>query len=98
MHRYTIGKARDQFSRLVREVRSGETVVIYDRDEPVAILSPVPEGFVGTAGERLEAMAREGQVVLGTGVAPDWFLRLPPRKPVEGALEALLAERDESPW
>lgn len=96
MHRYTIGKARDQFSRLVRKARSGETVVIYDRDEPVALLCPVPEGFVPPPDPHLEDMARDGRVILGLGTVPDWFMQPSALPPLPGVLQALLEERDES--
>ncbi len=40
MRRASITEARNQFSRLLRRVRRGETVLITDRGKPVARIEP----------------------------------------------------------
>ena len=43
MIKVNIHEAKTQLSRLLKQVRSGERVVICDRNEPVAELRPLPE-------------------------------------------------------
>ena len=87
---YSIYQAKARFSEVIRRVRSGQTVTVSYRGEPVAEVRPIktdPE----TIEERLEALAERGVVVRQVG--PRAFLSPLAHRP--GALERFLAERDE---
>jgi len=43
MERVTIGKLKNQLSAYLRKVKAGETVIVCDRDTPVARLEPISE-------------------------------------------------------
>jgi prevent-host-death family protein len=51
---------KNQLSRYVQRARSGETVLITDRGEVVAELSPPRKGSAGDAITTLEEMRRKG--------------------------------------
>jgi antitoxin (DNA-binding transcriptional repressor) of toxin-antitoxin stability system len=87
-----ISELRDKLSEYLVRVRNGETIIVYDRDTPIARIEPIaaapsdiPE-WVREAYRRGVATPprnRDG------GRLPD---PVKPRKPV-GLLEALLEER-----
>ena len=69
---------KNRLSEYVREVRSGEEVLVTDRGEVVAELLPPGQG----ADERgvplgLVALARKGQVTLGASNHAALYLKLP---------------------
>ena len=87
-----ISELRDKLSEYLARVRKGETVIVYDRDTPIARIEPIPAEPEGTPDWVLDAYRR--------GIATPPRIRdgakLPapqkPKKPV-GLLEALLEER-----
>lgn len=69
---------KNRLSEYVREVRSGESVLVTDRGEVVAELIPPSQG----AGERgvpseLVALARRGQLTLGAANNARLYRKLP---------------------
>ena len=92
----SITQAKNQLSALLDAVRHGETVLIMDRNCPVARLEPVT-GMTGMVAEgRLARLERAGLLLRGTGELPNlgWDGRSSPAQQVS-VLRALLADRDE---
>lgn len=91
MERATISQVKNHLSSYIRKVRAGQSILILDRDEPVARIEPIaieddPEG-------RLVCMAREGLLKLPTQPVPIKMLKSATPIRVTGVLEALLEER-----
>ena len=87
-----ISELRDGLSEYLARVRKGETVIVYDRDTPIARIEPIspadpnlPE-WVREAERRgiLSPPKKRGPIVLGPPVKVD---------PKFSVLEALLEER-----
>ena len=93
MKKANIAEAKNRFSALIDIVRGGETILIVDRDIPVARLEPAAR----TAQGRIERLQRKGVVRAGSGRAPLELLREPPPAAARGrsGVEALLDERRE---
>jgi prevent-host-death family protein len=93
--RSNIASAKSQFSRLIGLVKQGQTVLITERNKPVATLQPVSQAF--PAG--LEVLHASG-VLTSPGKTLDVaaFLSAPRASlTVENSLtQAILAEREES--
>jgi antitoxin (DNA-binding transcriptional repressor) of toxin-antitoxin stability system len=95
-----IGELRDGLSRYIKHVRSGGTVIVYERDTPVAEIIPIrqPKSRAAKDEERIARLEAKGCILRGTG-SSRWAQNLKPRK-IHGlgsVLEALLEER-ESGW
>ena len=56
MHTSNIASAKSHFSRLIDLVKQGQTVLITERNKPVATLQPVSQAFPGD----LEALHASG--------------------------------------
>jgi len=97
MKKASISEAKNSLSRLLERVRRGETVLITDRDRPVARLAPVGAGPGGEAEGRLDRLQRAGLLRLGGGKLVESIVSQPaPRAERKGAsaVAALLEERD----
>lgn len=87
---YSTYEAKARFSEVLRQVRTGTTVTVTYRGEPVAEIRPI-EARPRTIEARLDELRRSGELIPAKG----------PRKPFRaiadrpGALERFLAERDE---
>jgi antitoxin (DNA-binding transcriptional repressor) of toxin-antitoxin stability system len=92
----SISMAKNQLSALIALVRKGETVIITDRDQPVAQLSPLSAEQLDE-GSQLAELERSGLVRRSRVSASRGFLKkLPPMREKEAdVLGALLADRDE---
>jgi len=90
----TISHSKSAFSSLIDQVRAGESVMITDRDVPVAILSPVERPLYAGA-EILADFERQGLIRRGASAGKAVLDDLPPKTPFTGTLSALLAERAE---
>ncbi len=94
-----ISTAKNELSRLLHLVQTGETVTILDRKKPIAKLVPIPKALDEEPQKRLSKMAAQGLLALPdkpTQKIPDFLTitDLPCTQPV-GTLEALLEEREE---
>ncbi len=97
MRRVNIAELKNNLSRYLEHVRAGGTVVVFDRDQPVAQLVPLPHApgdGKGTA-ERLLRLERRGLIRRGTGGLPGWLGRRRPPRLRGSVLRDLLREREE---
>lgn len=90
----TISQAKNHLSQLISRVKRGETVLILERDRPVARLVPIDVAH--SDDERLNELERRG-VLRRAPLGP--LKKLPP--PINwpenaGVLDALLREREEA--
>jgi len=92
----SISNAKNQLSALIDLVRKGETVIITDRDHPVAQLAPLGATQRDDESSMAE-LERSGLVRRGRASAARNFLKKLPPMPDTPAdvLGALLADRDE---
>jgi antitoxin (DNA-binding transcriptional repressor) of toxin-antitoxin stability system len=87
-----ISELRDGLSEYLARVRKGETVIVYDRDTPIARIEPIPPSdenlpeWVREAERRgiLSPPKKTGPIVLGPPIKID---------PKFSILEALLEDR-----
>lgn len=99
MKRATITETKNRLSRILDEVRRGETILITDRKVPVARIEPV-RGSPGAKDERLAALIGEGIVSPPEHALDAAALRaepLPMLLNADSAVKALLADREGSP-
>ncbi len=93
-----MSQVKSRLSAYLKDVQRGETVLIFDRDKPVARLEPVNRGEIPDE-DRIKELVR-----LGIAVAPrrkpdvKAFLALPRPKlpPGVSLVDAILQEREES--
>jgi prevent-host-death family protein len=92
----SITQAKNNFSALIARVRAGQSVLITDRNRPVARIEPV-RGGDETDDQRLARLERAGVIARGRGTLPKSFFQrpLPRSKAGSSALDALLEERSE---
>ena len=98
MRTATISDAKNHLSAYIDLVRQGETVVILDRNKPVARLMPIDPATDLDHEARLSELERKG-VLRRAEVRPSRGLlkSLPPAPKIKGDLLAvLIAERSES--
>jgi antitoxin (DNA-binding transcriptional repressor) of toxin-antitoxin stability system len=91
-----ISELKNNLSRFLAYVRRGGTVRVFDRDQPIADLTPCAVTSVDDIGEvTLAALERDGLIRRGKGKLPADFLtrRLP--KARVSVVKALLDERRE---
>lgn len=90
----TISHSKSAFSSLIDQVRAGETVMITDRDVPVAMLTPIPrQQYSGI--EILADFERQGIIKRAKITGERALDDVPARTPLKGVLAALLEERRE---
>ena len=94
MTKASISEAKNRLSALIDLVRQGETVIITDRDQPVAQLAPLPVSALGE-NARLAGLERAGLVKRPrTTASKAAFRKLPPMPEAQAdVLGALVAER-----
>jgi prevent-host-death family protein len=91
-HRVGVRELRQNLSKYLRRVLSGETLEVTERGKPVAVLSPLPEE--ATALDRLAALGRLRRARLDlNGLGPP--LDYPLDMSISGALQEQKAERLE---
>jgi len=100
MKKAKIGELRNGLSRYLDHVRAGGSVVVYDRETPIAEIVPLKRHKARSKEdldeERLKRLERKGAIRRGTGDMAEWFKT---HKPIEipggaGVLQALLEERE----
>lgn len=95
MEKVSVSKLKDQLSAYLRKVRAGQTVVVTDRNQPVAQLVPISRRE--SEDERIARLVAQGVIRLPKGPRLDMkeFLKRRPVIENAGVLEALLEERRE---
>lgn len=91
MKKAKIAILKNNLSRYLAHVRGGGTVLVLDRDQPVARLMPLPSSGPRGAAERLARLERQGLIRRGAGRAG--ALGKPVRLP-GGVLRGLLEDRE----
>jgi len=89
-----IANLKNNLSRYLDHVRRGGSVIVLDRDRPVARLVPLPQEGTRGASDRLARLERQGLIRRGTGGR---VTGVPARKPARlpgGVLRGLLDERE----
>jgi len=98
MERTTISQLKARLSAYLKKVRAGQTILILDRDEPVARLERAGGGGAGTgveeAGEdRLNRLERAGVLRRATRAVSLEALREGAPQATASVVEALLEDR-----
>ena len=89
-----IATAKNQLSRLLQRVKRGETVLITERDKPVAQLGPVR-----TTGDLVTRLVADGVLRAPEGAPLDMkaFLKMPrPRLSAKDSLSSSILEEREA--
>jgi prevent-host-death family protein len=94
----SITQAKTNLSKLIKKVRHGESVLILDRNIPVARLEPLAAGSREGDEAKLAELERRGLLKRGAGKLPRDFFKLPRLKFMKSLVEAVLEERSEKRW
>jgi antitoxin (DNA-binding transcriptional repressor) of toxin-antitoxin stability system len=92
MKKAKIAELKNHLSRYLDHVRSGEAVLVLDRDQPVAQIVPLARPTGGHDG-RLARLERRGLIRRGSGGLPEWLGKRKPPRLRGSVLKDLLAER-----
>src|SRR5437899_12444264 len=98
MRTASITQAKNNLSRLIKQVRHGESVLILDRNIPVARLEPLAPGSNDADEAKLLDLERRGLLKRGTGKLSQDFWTRPLPKFKKSVVHALLEERREARW
>ena len=96
MKKATITETKNNLSKLLKEVRNGNSIVILDRGTPIARLDPIAQSEIDNL---VSSLVRSG---LGSNpqrsLDPNEFLsrRKVRLKPGTSAVQALVSEREEA--
>ena len=93
MKKAKIAILKNNLSRYLAHVRGGGSVLVLDRDRPVARLVPLPSSDARGASQRLARLERQGLIRRGTGGRNTGSASPPVRLP-GGVLRGLLEERE----
>lgn len=96
MEKATISRLKNALSAYLRKVRAGQSVIIYDRDVPVARIDRIEDGGRGT--DRLALLAAQGITRPATrALSPKRLRALLPKALSRSArvLDALREERTQ---
>lgn len=92
-----ISKTKNELSRYLDAVRGGETVLILDRNQPIAQIQPL-SGRHQVSSARLDELSAKGLVSRPQALARSWPAGLlavvGDAKTGLGSVDALLEERD----
>ena len=91
----SISQTKNQLSALIDKVRHGETILIMDRNNPVARLEPMLPENKTDDDTRLARLERDGIIRRVPVRAPETMLATPPPKTRHSLLKSLLADREE---
>jgi prevent-host-death family protein len=94
MKSVNIAELKNRLCRYLNEVRTGQEIVVRDRNTPIARILPILRH--ADDDEELHALAARGTLRLGEGVVDNSFWKLPaPRVPAHVLKRVLQHERDE---
>ncbi len=94
----SVTQAKNNLSKLLKKVRHGESILILDRNVPVARLEPLPPGSEVADEATLLDLERRGLLKRGLGKLPKDFWTRPLPKVKGSLVKALLKEREEASW
>jgi antitoxin (DNA-binding transcriptional repressor) of toxin-antitoxin stability system len=94
MEKATISQLKNRLSAFLKKVRAGQTVVVFDRDQPVARLERIDSD--GPLDEKLSRLERAGLLRRSRRPVPVETLRAPAPKAKRSVVQALLDERREA--
>ena len=99
MKKAKIAELKNNLSRYLDHVKGGESVLVLDRDQPVAQIVPLHRSGRGSSDNesRLMRLERRGLIRRGAGGLPDWLGKRKPPRLRGSVLKDLLRER-ESGW
>jgi prevent-host-death family protein len=90
----TISELKNRLSAYLKKVRAGQTIVVLDRDEPVARIVAISDR--GDLDDRLGRLERTGLLRRASRRLSLTPLRVPAPRPKQSVIQALLDERQES--
>ncbi|MGH7568118.1 MAG: type II toxin-antitoxin system Phd/YefM family antitoxin [Gemmatimonadales bacterium] len=93
MEKTTISQLKARLSAYLKKVRAGETILILDRDEPVARLERVSAGGTAPGDDRLTRLERAGLLRRATRPVSLDALRAGAPRAAASVVEALLEDR-----
>jgi len=93
MDKATVSRLKDNLSAYLRKVRAGHTVVIYDRDVPIARIERIEDA--GNAPDRLALLLAQGLVQPPARPLPLKRLRQVLAKPLPRKAALASALRDD---
>lgn len=88
MKAVNIADLKNNLSSYLRKVRSGEEIIVRDRNVPVAKIVPL----TGEHDDELLALAAKGIIRLGKGQIDDDFWQMPAPRVSEKVLRKIWAE------
>jgi len=91
-----VANLKANLSRYLRLVKTGEEILITERNAPVAKIVPVAE--LGSDLESLRDLERQGLVRLGSGRLPKDFWKLPRGKDAKSAASRALRQERDRGW
>jgi len=94
----SVTEAKNNLSKLLKKVRQGESVLILDRNVPVARLEPLSPGSGEADEAKLLDLERRGLLKRGLGKLPKDFWTRPLPKFKKSVVQAVLDERSEARW
>ncbi len=92
MEKVTISKIKNQLSAYIKKVKAGETILILDRDQPVALLERI-KGDEESPDERISRLERKGLLRRAKQPVPLEVLREASPRAKQSVVAALLEER-----
>lgn len=98
MRTASITEAKNNLSKLIKKVRHGESVLILDRNVPVASLEPLRAGSNEADEARFVELEKQGLLKRGRGKLPKDFWTRPRPKFKGSVVETMLKMREEAPW
>jgi prevent-host-death family protein len=99
MKKAGIAELRNNLSRYLDHVKSGETVLVVDRNQPIAQIIPLQKAARRAASDddRIARLERKGLIRRGSGDSAQWLSKRRPVKVPGSVLQDLLDER-RSGW
>ena len=93
MEKATISQLKDRLSAYLKKVRAGGSILIVDRDQPIARIERIASGAAGD--DRISRLERAGLLRRGSGRVDVAALRRGGARPRVSVLGALLEDRRE---
>ena len=93
MEQVTVSQLKSQLSAWLRKVKAGTTVVVFERDTPIATIESVRDS--SRHDDRLSRLERSGQLRRAAKPVPQKALRSRAPKSKRSVVSALIDERRE---